>query len=175
MAPQRESCHHLMWQVGKQAQSEDMNSDSGTLSDLRVLSLKAPSRIALTSQTGSQKKQLKGPSWQEGPTHHGACGTWAGTQVPGATVPGGLAWMPSVPQYLGGGGERGGLSGALRGRFHGSPATHSPAHSPWWPFCCSQQWVSCKAKAALDRWCSPSRPRVSGGPPSSRASSGGHR
>lgn len=53
--------------------------------------------------------------------------------------------------------------------------TPTLAHLPWWSCRSSQQWASCKAKAALDRWCAPSRPRLNGSPTSSRASNGGHR
>lgn len=64
---------------------------------------------------------------------------------------------------------------SLRGRLHAQPTCMPTLHLPWWSCCSSQQWASCKAKAALDRWCSPSSPRANGSPPSSRASSGGHR
>lgn len=64
----------------------------------------------------------------------------------------------------------------LQGRLHSLPTCMlTLAHLPWWSCCSSQQWASCKAKAALDRWCSPSRPKLNGSPTASRASNGGHR
>lgn len=96
--------------------------------------------------------------------------------MPGAAATVCLAWIPSAPGYLWGVSLD--LDPSKAGSTHAlelPTCTPALAHLPWWSFCSSQQWASCKAKAALERWCSPSRPRLNGSPTSSRASNGGHR
>lgn len=91
MSPHGGSCHHPI-------RLRVTNSKSRKLTDFCC-----GHRLKRLKRLPPLKKDMlrvKGPDWAEGPTHHAACGTWAGTRVPGASATGHWAETPSAPQGL---------------------------------------------------------------------------
>ena len=105
-----------------------MNSKSRKLTDFRAFC--CGHCLKLLPPLKQDMLHVKGPDWAEGPTYHAACGTWAGTRVPGASATGHWAETPSAPQGLRreGGGTR--VVGVCTGPSKAGSTCPLPTHPP---------------------------------------------